>query len=300
MHEDTRRRLLRGAFVLCCVLPTVGLLAWSLVRALPLQARRLERSLGDQLGIDVQLTRLSYPRPHVLVLHGVQLRNRESERLIARLGDIHATNSPAGWQLRLSRVEAEAEELGTLWRVLHDRLLPARSLDHDLAQVTCQQLALDLDGQPLSLHRLGWTRADDPSAHHSFLEFHLEDQAEGPPISVRLVRHREQGSHRTQVVLDTSSQQLPTRLLSTLVNRPSRLPSRMRGRLTITWEPSPWHAEFRGQLMDIPLSSLASDWVPCAVGGDAQLEIEHAAFDASGLTALEATSRFRIFASLGP
>ena len=77
-HETTLRGLCRLAFGLLVAAPDVrGALGGRLV-PLPLSVEYHRRALSEQLALDVQLDRVSFPRPDVTVLRGLSLADPET------------------------------------------------------------------------------------------------------------------------------------------------------------------------------------------------------------------------------
>jgi hypothetical protein len=291
MHEDTRRWLLRAAFILICLLPTLAVLTWAAFLALPVEARQLERQLVSLLGLNVQLGQLTHTRPHCRRLQDVQLRHAESNEPVLAAGWMEAEQTPLGWRLHLPAIKMKASELDTVWQTVQDRFLPIPSLHMKLAEVTCDELEIPHGDSSLSLYGLQWKRDETLAIHRSELTFALAKQSDAPRVRIQMTRNREALPTTTRVELDTGDAALPGWLLSVCSGGSATGDWQMQGNLAIDWEGAVWQAEFRGALRQLDLTTLCRTWTPYPVAGQAEVRLENARLDQQGLQSARGTVR---------
>ena len=142
MHEATQRRLLRYSFLAFCVLPTLGVLGWSILWSLPGHTASLERQLRNRLGVVVRIDRVTHPRPAVLRLDHVQLIDPESRQRLAEFSWLEANLADGSLHLTGSSASIVHDQWQRLWCVLHERVLCQDVLEGQTARFTCDQLVI--------------------------------------------------------------------------------------------------------------------------------------------------------------
>jgi hypothetical protein len=287
MHEETRRRLLRVAFFLLCLLPTAGVLGWGLYRALPLTKQRLAHQLDQQLGLHAQIGRLSRPRPGQLTLEDVTLHDQESRRALIQFDHLEAQATDQGWRLTVPEATVPQSALSELWQLIKQRLLREDDLAAQVAQLTIRRLSLAHETQPLLLHDVHWARGRLPQVQQSRLFFGLPGSSPAEGVKIELWRDRTTAEPVTRVLLDTGETALPVSLLATWLGHDWPTAARFRGRLPVTSGREGWRAEFVGQLTDLNLRDLSPDWIPHALQGEVTVNVNHSAFDAHGLQSID-------------
>lgn len=71
LYERTRRRIGLSAFVLLCLLPTVGMFAWGVSRHLPSEESAMETRLSQLFGLKVTIASVEHPEPGIVRLRGL-------------------------------------------------------------------------------------------------------------------------------------------------------------------------------------------------------------------------------------
>ncbi len=85
LHETTRTRLCRAAFLALCIAPLCAVLLWSVVVRVPWYRHAHERAVATRLGWQAKLTEVSTPRPGTLLYRWLELSDPDNGQLLARL-----------------------------------------------------------------------------------------------------------------------------------------------------------------------------------------------------------------------
>ncbi len=88
LHETTRRRVCRTAFVVLCAAPTIGTLAWIAHARRPWRVEDEQRRLGGLLHVDVHCADWRTPRPGVAAASQLYLGAPAGGRRLAELFDV--------------------------------------------------------------------------------------------------------------------------------------------------------------------------------------------------------------------
>ena len=216
MHEDTQRRLVRAAFVLLCIVPTLACGVVAIYRALPYTRQSLERRLSHDLGVDVRFDSMSTPRPLQLRLNEVRVLDHETQTLLLSFPRIDAALTEQGWRIRFGNATADGAGLRSLWTCLRHRVMPQELFTKQVADIAGQQLDLQLGEQTLAMHHFVWAGLSEGADHKSVIEFYpqpTEDRKATQPIQVLLERDRSESPARTHVRLVTGPHAIPLSLL---------------------------------------------------------------------------------------
>ncbi len=216
MHEATWLRLMRGAFLACCVLPTLVVLGWIALHASPLQVVRWEHALRQSLGLIARIERVSYPKPGHVRLHGLRLIDPATNQPIADTPQLDALWNDQRCVLRMAEAGVAAEHSLSAWPIWHDRVLRDEMLDGRSAELRVDRL--DLRRGPTenaatgdesadsgsSLHAVRWSSWLEQSQRQSRLELRL-----APPTDVATTQGTAQGTEQpaleTQVPGDAAT-----------------------------------------------------------------------------------------------
>ncbi|HEY2148873.1 MAG TPA: hypothetical protein VGH32_13110, partial [Pirellulales bacterium] len=122
MHDRTRRMICRAGFLALCVLPTLGVLAWSSSRANPSHIAESAAELSREVGLKVSLVGVSYPRHGVSLYDGVELADPETSAPLARMRFLEVAESNSATAIVASQPVLDAVQLGRLWQAVAERL----------------------------------------------------------------------------------------------------------------------------------------------------------------------------------
>ena len=84
LHDRTRRRVCRAAFLIGCLAPALAVGGWCAARHSPGRVAAEARLLAAELGLSVKLGGLSYPRPGAVLYEAVELADPETNQPILR------------------------------------------------------------------------------------------------------------------------------------------------------------------------------------------------------------------------
>jgi hypothetical protein len=287
MHEDTRRWLLRVAFMLTCLLPTLAIAAWGVGRSLPFATRDFERHLQTVLGMQVQLGQLIHSRPRTVLLANLHFRDPETAEPVLAVGNLEAEQTPAGWRIHVPQIKLKASELDTLWATIHHRLLPAPDIESLVCEFTCDEVQIPHGDTIVSLYRLQWKREETVALHRSQLTFSLDPNSDphsdAPQVQLLVSRNRDVRPVSTRLELNTGNVALPGWLLRVCAGGPAVGDWTLQGSLEIDWRESDWEAELRGSLHEVDVTRACQGWIPHEIAGNARLRVENARFDSQGL-----------------
>ena len=185
-HETTLRGLCRLAFGLLVAAPTCAVLLAIVWCRCPLSVEHYRRALAEQLALDVQLERVSFPLPNVTRYNGLSLTDPETARPLARFRALEwrasgQNSSVKCWQAEL----LDSSRLDLLSELVVRRLRHVAG-SRAVVEIQAEQLTLQLaDGmEPLALTEVrGQLKgvAGDPSEPQGMVEFHLAGQEKTVP-----------------------------------------------------------------------------------------------------------------------
>jgi hypothetical protein len=305
LHDNTRRRICRAAFLLLCVLPTASVSVWCARRHLPggaaAEAKRLER----ELGLEVSLAGLRYLRPGRVLYEGLELRDPETGRPLLRCRALEAD-----WQQSTDRegrprmslvliasqpeIEAAAADpqVGAPLGELLDRMLRRQTILRTVpgepqtdVRLAAGQLTLRAAGGSQTLSELQGSIESFAGGTQAEASFRLAGIDTPQPIRIRIVRNRQITPPATGFELDTGGGAVPCGLLAIGLPLLERLGprSRLRGYIWANQKggkgtSAGWEGEFAGQVYDVDLDDLVTGHFPHKLGGTAQVTIQSARF----------------------
>jgi hypothetical protein len=267
-----RQGLATAALFVFTVLPTafVALYAWRVNR--PGHIRDVEIELGRQLGLQVTLEAVRYPKPGELVYQGIVLRQEEprGKRLIeiARAGLVRLVRSDRELTLHAENLKLSGEspkqalaQVGTLLQ--RSGALPFERIN--LAAPACE-LDLGQEGLRYAIGDLAGEFVADPSNPTLRVAYRLGEPGSGARCELTLNRDRGANPVRSVLVLKTlEGLPLPARVLDVFFETDDWLGPRAKveGTLALSQAGSgDWEADYQGSLIDVDLSSLVGKRFP--------------------------------------
>lgn len=289
LHDTTRRQLCKALFVVMALLPTASVVAWCIARRLPSRMEAEAQSLGRQLGLEVRLQGLKYPRPGEVVYEGLQIVDCETSQVLFRcrqLAVVSETPLPnrehrGALALFPSQAEINAEGINRLWKLL-ERTLEGHygRLGADLRLVAGDVTIAGAESQTLT--DVVASLASEPNATQANLQFRVAGApAASSATSITVVRNREVSPPAFEVDLNTNGSDLPCNLLGMAMNQWDVFGShcRFRGRIHARQLQEGWQGEIdSAKLGEIDLDRLVSDHLPHRLTGTADLTIQSARF----------------------
>ncbi len=285
LHERTRRRICRWVFITCGLLPMLAMIGWATAINSGNHFAAVREGLQTQLGLEVHLAAVSYPRPGAMLLEGFELVDRETGETLLRSRLVEVTADENGLTIIGQQPTIEATAADRLWPIL-DRQLRRRA-----------------DGKPITLHlaaseiTLHWA-----SGSQTLVECNAQLEANdtsnvlkatsrvagssaGEPILLRVERTGSGGQPATLVEIDHRATPLPCSMLAALTQCENRLGplSTMQGTIQAGTAPGGWHAQFAGEIYSVDLHSVVSSQFPHRLDGKAQLKIKQSTVHAGRL-----------------
>ncbi len=296
LHDTTRRWVCRIAFLSLGVMPTLLIGGWCWSRHWPSYVEANARLLGRQLGLDAKLGGFRNLRPGVCLYEQLELFDPETREPILRCRRLEVARQATGTRDRTvlvitaSQLELEAASLGRIWQCLQYAMeglggplesdLQFSAADLTLRASTSQTLT-DVSGGMKHL----------PGGMHAQLEFRLAGVDTPGPARIRLVRNREISPPASGFELYTGGGELPCNVLAMGLKELKPLGSRcrFRGYIWANETPDGWQGEVTGQLVDLDLGALVSDYFPHKLSGIGEATIQSARFHRGRLEDASAT-----------
>jgi hypothetical protein len=263
----------------------VAAFAWRINR--PGHLRDVEIELGRQLGLQVTLEGVRYPKPGEVVYQGIVLRQEEPrgkglvEIARADLARLQRTDRELTLHLENPTLRGESprnaltQVCGILQRsgqVPFDRI--------NLTAPSCQ-LGLGQDGLQFTVRDVAGEFLVDPSAPALKLAYRVAGAGAGTRCELTLTRDRRSEQIETSLVFKTvEGMPLPARALSVFFDAEDWLgtDAKVEGTVTLRQEGSrDWEALFQGELLDVDLARVVGRRFPRhRLTGRARLAIKQA------------------------
>lgn len=109
VSERIERAVCRGLFLALCVLPTLGVAGWTYYQRLPGHRQSCQQVLARLLGLSVKLGAVEHTRPGGLRLQSIEIREPDTNRLVARAAHVNAARHGDDWWLTLADPEISLE-----------------------------------------------------------------------------------------------------------------------------------------------------------------------------------------------
>jgi len=292
LHDKTRRRVCMAGFLLVCVLPTVGVLAWCVKRNMPGRSAAEAQRLSRELGLRVSLDGVRYLRPGEMLYEGLTLADPETGEPVLRCRLLQTTwtaandaegKSTATLQLAASQPEIEADRFERIVQLVGRMLRCEAGRPEVDLQLTSGEVTLRAEENSHTVTELRASLRAIDGVNQAQVSFRLAGVAMPQPIQLRVVRNRQTTPPTTGFELDTGGGAVPCGLLAVGLDmlRPLGPQCRFRG---YVWanetsdgvSPSGWDMEVTGALSDVDLDRLVSSHFPHKLGGTGQVTIQWA------------------------
>ena len=267
-----RQGLATLALVVLTVLPTAFVAAWAWRIHRPGHIRDVEIELGRQLGLQVTIDSVHYPRPGEVVFRGIVLRQEEPRGggliEIARAdvvksvrGDRELTLHAENLQLRGGSPRQALAQVGSLIQkstsVLYERInLAAPSCRVDLGLESLSYAVQDVAGEFVA----------DRTNPTLRLAYRVAGPGSGTRCELTLARDRSAEPVRTALVFKTvEGVPLAARVLDVFFETGEWLGAgaKVEGTLSLGQHGArEWEAEFQGNLLEVDLATLVGKQVP--------------------------------------
>jgi hypothetical protein len=282
MHDRTRRMLCRAGFLALCVLPTLGVLAWSNSRASPSHSADRAAELSRELGLHVSLAGVSYPQPGAALYEGVELADPETSAPLARMRFLESGGGGSVTALVASQPEVDALQLGRLWHVVAERMQETNGPQPTI-RLAAREATLDWPtGSQTLTDVLGELDAKSGSDNErvATIGFHLAGSDAPEPIRIRYSRRVANSHVSSQIEIHTGVVAVPCSLLTVPVGIANRLGerARFRGSLWATETADGWSGELTGEFTEVDLQTAIAEQFPHHLSGTASITIQTVRF----------------------
>jgi hypothetical protein len=287
LTRPMRQTVATIALVGLTVVPTgvVATIAWRINR--PGHVRDVEIELGRQLGLQVTLEGVRYPKPGEVVYQGITLRQEEPRRKglieIGRADQARLQRADRDLIVNLEspRLSADSPKLalGQLAAVLQR----SGQIPFERVHVTAGSCQLDLGHESLrvSVRDVAGELVVDPLAPSLKLTYRFSGEGAGTRCELAGTRDRRTEQIETSVALTTvEGPPLPARVLNVFFDAADWLGSsaKFEGTLHLHQAGSrDWEADYRGELHDVDLAKLVGRRFPRhRLNGRARVAIKEA------------------------
>ncbi len=269
------------------VLPTglVAAFAWRINR--PGHVRDVEVELGRQLGLQITLEAVSYPRPGETVYKGIVLRQEESRSKglveIARADLVRLERSGRDLTLHLENPRVRCDSPRNGLAQLGLLLQRSGQIPLDRINVSTPSCHLDLGRSNLefALREVAGEFTVDPVAPTLNLAYRVPGEGAGTRCELTLTRDRRTEHIETSLALKTvEGMPLPARVLGVFFDPEDWLgnDAKVEGQISLHQVGTrDWELDFRGELLDVDLAKLVGRRFPRhRLTGRARLAIKQA------------------------
>jgi hypothetical protein len=287
LTRPMRQTVATIALVGLTVVPTgvVATIAWRINR--PGHVRDVEIELGRQLGLQVTLEGVRYPKPGEVVYQGITLRQEEPRRKglieIGRADQARLQRADRDLIVNLENPRLSADSpklaLGQLAAVLQR----SGQIPFERVHVTAGSCQLDLGHESLrvSVRDVAGELVVDPLAPSLKLTYRFSGEGAGTRCELAGTRDRRTEQIETSVALTTvEGPPLPARVLNVFFDAADWLGSsaKFEGTLHLHQAGSrDWEADYRGELHDVDLAKLVGRRFPRhRLNGRARVAIKEA------------------------
>ena len=283
-----RRWRVRAAFVLLCLVPTVGLVVWAAFRFSVTHRESVARSAAELLGTEVSIAGVTHPRPGCLHLSGVRLGGLFCESI-----GVEATAAEV--RVRLDSLSCTPATVPLLVELCRRWLTEPTRFGRNCV---------------LAIDRVNW-KTTDGGTEEAATPLRVECVAAGTGRAVRIFRPgqttdelrivrtvvaadgRQPVKDQTTLEVDLSMPIPAAVVLAAWGESPTAAARRaagatMQGRLHASYAGGRWTGEATGRLAAVDLARLTAS-LPSRVEGLADLELAELVWAANRITACDLT-----------
>jgi hypothetical protein len=289
LSDRTRRFVCSLLWLLFGLAPSVLVVGWCIWRNTPYDAQAAADALSREMGLRVTLARLTHAQPGATRIEGLQLVNPENGQAVfrCRAMDVTWTTAPDSqgqirrWlTLDATSPELSADGLEELVRTLQHVMQSRTSLAEPRVRLSLGTVPLRSAEGTQTLNEVTCQVEATPGGVQSQMSFRLADLAMPEPARIGLARNRQTTPPTLRFDFSTGGAPLPCNLLTAVVPELGKAGpnSRFLGWLWASRMPDGWQGELAGQISQIDLDGLVSDWSSHKFSGTAQLSVQIARF----------------------
>jgi hypothetical protein len=259
LHETTKIRLCRAAFLALCIGPVCAVLAWSVVIQLPWYRHAHEQALANRLGWQTKLTEVTTPQPGLVLYRGLELIDPSNGQPLARLPFVEIETEGEGLVVRLPfPAIVNGTRLDAFWALVRDLARTSSEAQH--VRFEAQNLTLHLAGGDQTFTNLVGQIAGDSSQSLAKLSFNraVSGAAMSEPCEVTLTRRLHATVPIHSIDFSTGPTPLPTGLIAAIWPGVERFGKECHfaGSVSAIEQSGAWHTQLDGQLTQIDLEQV--------------------------------------------
>jgi hypothetical protein len=267
-----RRILATSLLFVLTILPTgwVATTAWRINR--PGHVRDVEVELGRQLGFQVTLDEVRYPRPGEVVYQGIVVRQAEprgkSFAEVVRAAEVRLQRADRELALVVESPRFRAESPLQGLTLLCQLIQRSAAMPFERISVTAPSAEVDFDGNDLryDVREVAGEYLADPGAPALKLAYRFPGAGAGARCELLLTRDRRTEPLETSLVLKTvEASPLSARVLNVFFDAEDWLgaDAKLEGSLSLRQAGAgSWEADFQGSILDVDLSKLVGRRFP--------------------------------------
>jgi hypothetical protein len=267
LTRTMRQALATFALVAFTVIPTmyVAYTAWRLNR--PGHIRDVEIELSRQIGLQVTIDALRYPRPGEVVYRGLVLRQAEPRGKglteIARAREARIVRSGRELTIHADELQLRGESPALALTQLGSILQRSAAIPFERVNLTSSECTVELGTESLNfrVHDLAGEFVADRTNPVVRLGYRMsEENSASTRCELSLARHRSAESVESELMMRTvEGLPLSARVLDAFFDSSSWLgdQARLDGKVTLRQrDGKDWDAEFQGRLLDVDLETM--------------------------------------------
>lgn len=286
LHETTRRRICRTAFLLLCIGSLFATILWAIWIDSATRRRIHESTISALLDAPVGIERVSTPRPGVTLYRELTVVDPITRATLARIPslEIDATATPQSWTALQAELAADAIlQIGRLF----DRRFVRQSLPESgiLFQHTDITLRLH-DGRDQTLTNVMGRVSTGKAGPNVSFSFRLAGLQMPHDAVLRVERQREgRNASASRIEFESGDAALPIGLLAAAWPTLGQLgAATFRGKIWLLPTSDGFDAALTGRFDNVDLQLLVSDQFPTTISGLASIELEMMEFRSGRLT----------------
>jgi len=283
MHRSGAQLACRLGFVLLCLLPTVAMVSWIVVRSSPgyvlSQRQEWERELSRRIGMRVTIKAVEYPRPDTAELTNVIVSDLETNTPLATLATLEVIRSSDRWKFIGWQAVLQANQLAAVQERVEQNLFRLPSSDVVRCEVCLRELTLQSGNQGFTLLDVTASWQPDKADLRADLRFRLpEADQNAAPVSFLVTRNRGMIPPATRWQFDSGALPLPAALAGLILPEAYQLGNyaTFAGRADLVQVASQLSGSLQGVLHDVEMSAVASERLPNQLSSLATCKIEEA------------------------
>jgi hypothetical protein len=265
LHYKTRRLICRIAFVVCCALPSAGVVAWAGWLCTAGHARQVSAELSTFVHAPVRIAGVSYPRPDLARYLNLVIEHPETRRPMLRATEVETGGPERSRVILVTHPEIEAAALAELLSLLEQELKQGGSSARSAAiaseahevRLHAAELTLRLADRTETLTDLVATLGTIDGHRAADLQFRVRGLSMPQPARVRYYR-KSPDDLATGFALDTGESSLPMWLAGLFAPWPNGLGEQatFRGQIVMEQSAEGWQGELQGVLASVALKGL--------------------------------------------